>query len=137
MPRPPHRPFVVAVSAIGLVLLAVVAVTGVSDVVKDADALLLMLAVAILVAELFPVELPDDGGEVSFSTTFAFALLLTDGIAAVVLVHAVPLALADGIRRRPVERLIFNVAQYAICWAAAGALLNLLTGDLADESGLQ
>ena len=78
----------------------------------------LMLALAILVAELFPVELPDDGGEVSFSTTFAFALLLTDGIAAVVLVHAITLAIADGIRRRPLERLIFNVAQYTISLGA-------------------
>ena len=54
-------------------------------------------------------------GQVSFSTSFAFALLLTDGVAAVVLVHALALALADALRRRPVERLVFNVAQYAIC----------------------
>jgi diguanylate cyclase (GGDEF)-like protein len=137
VPRPPHRPFVVAVSAAGLALLAVIAVTGAAEVVEDADALLVMLAIAILVAELFPVELPDDGGEVSFSTTFAFALLLTDGIAAVVLVHAITLALADGIRRRPFERLVFNVAQYAICWAAAGGLLAAFTGGLPDENGLQ
>ncbi len=137
MPRPPHRPFVAAVSAIGLVLLAVVAATEAADVVDRADTLLVLLAVSILVAELFPVELPDGDGEVSFSTTFAFALLLTDGTAAVVLVHALALALADAVRRRPLERLVFNVAQYAMCWAVAGGLLGLLTGDLPDENGLQ
>ncbi|MGH2968091.1 MAG: putative bifunctional diguanylate cyclase/phosphodiesterase, partial [Solirubrobacteraceae bacterium] len=137
MPRPPHRPFVAAVSVAGLALLGAIAATGAADVLDRADALLVVLALAILVAELFPVELPDDVGEVSFSTTFAFALLLTDGVAAVVLVHALTLALADAVRRRPLERLVFNVAQYAICWAAAGALLTAFTGDLPDRDGLQ
>jgi diguanylate cyclase (GGDEF)-like protein len=114
-----------------------VAIVAGGDVLADADTLLVLLALAILVAELFPVELPDGDGEVSFSTTFAFALLLTDGLAAVVIVHAVALALADAIRRRPLERLVFNVAQYAICWTVAGAVLAGLTGDLPDENGLQ
>ena len=105
--------------------------------IEQADGLVVLLAVAILVAELFPVEIPDGDGEVSFSTTFAFALLLTDGVAAVVLVHALALAIADLVRRRPLERLVFNVAQYAICWAVAGGLLVALTGDLPDENGLQ
>ena len=108
-----------------------------AEVLEQADGLLALLAAAILIAELFPVEIPDGDGEVSFSTTFAFALLLTDGVAAVVLVHALALALADGLRRRPLERLVFNVAQYAICWAVAGGLLVALTGDLPDENGLQ
>ena len=132
-----HRPFVAAVSLAGLLLLAAFAVTGAADVLDQADGLLLLLAAAILVAELFPVEIPDGDGEVSFSTTFAFALLLTDGVAAVVIVHALALALAEAVRRRPFERLVFNVAQYAICWTLAGGLLVLLTGDLPDENGLQ
>ena len=132
-----HRPFVAAVSLVGLALLAAFAVTDGAEVLDDADGLLLLLAVAILVAELFPVEIPDGDGEVSFSTTFAFALLLTDGVAAVVIVHALALALAEAVRRRPFERLVFNVAQYAICWTLAGGLLVLLTGDLPDENGLQ
>ncbi len=137
VPMPSHRPFVATVSAVGLVLLVTCAIAGGREVVADADGLLLLLALAILVAELFPVEIPDGDGEVSFSTTFAFALLLTDGVVAVVLVHALALALADGVRRRPLERLVFNVAQYAICWALAGGLLVALTGSLPDENGLQ
>ena len=113
------------------------AISGGAEVVEQADGLLLLLAAAILVAELFPVEIPDGDGEVSFSTTFAFALLLTDGVAAVVLVHALALGLAEALRRRPFERLVFNVAQYAICWTLAGGLLVALTGDLPDENGLQ
>ena len=132
-----HRPFVAAVSLAGLLVLAAFVVTDAADVLDQADGLLLLLALAILVAELFPVEIPDGDGEVSFSTTFAFALLLTDGVAAVVIVHALALAIAEAVRRRPFERLVFNVAQYAICWALAGGLLVLLTGDLPDENGLQ
>jgi len=131
------RRFVVAVSAAGLAIIAAFAVADGAEVVEQADGLVVLLAVAILVAELFPVEIPDGDGEVSFSTTFAFALLLTDGVAAVVLAHALALAIADLVRRRPLERLVFNVAQYAICWAVAGGLLVALTGDLPDENGLQ
>ena len=133
----PLRPFVVTVSAVGLAIIAAFAVAGGAEAIERADGLVVLLAVAILVAELFPVEIPDGDGEVSFSTTFAFALLLTDGVAAVVLVHALALAIADLLRRRPLERLVFNVAQYAICWAVAGGLLVALTGDLPDENGLQ
>ena len=137
MPRPPYRRFVAAVSATGLCLLTVITVTRAAGVLGHADALFVLLALAILIAELFPVDLPDEGGQVSFSTSFAFALLLTDGVAAVVLVHAFALALADALRRRPVERLLFNVAQYAISWAVAGGVLVALTGDLPDHEGLQ
>ena len=137
MPQPPYRPFVAAVSIVGLAVLAAFVVLDGADVVRNADGLLVLLALAILVAELFPVEIPDGDGEVSFSTTFAFALLLTDGVAAVVIVHALALAIADGVRRRPAERLVFNVGQYAICWGVAGGLLVALTGSLPDENGLQ
>ena len=123
MSKPSHQPFVATVSAVGLAVLAVFAVLDGADVIEQADGLLVLLAAAILVAELFPVEIPDGDGEVSFSTTFAFALLLTDGVAAVVLVHAIALAIAELVRRRPLERLVFNVAQYTICWAVAGGLL--------------
>jgi diguanylate cyclase (GGDEF)-like protein len=135
--HPPHRPFVATVSIVGLAVLAAFVLLDGAEVVENADGLFWLLALAILVAELFPVEIPDGDGEVSFSTTFAFALLLTDGVAAVVIVHALALAIADGVRRRPFERLVFNVAQYAICWAVAGGLLYALTGSLPDENGLQ
>ncbi len=134
---PPYRPFTLAVSAVGLILLAVIAVADGADVLERADTLTLLLGVAILIAELFPMRVPEDDGEVSFSTTFAFALLLTDGVAAVVLVHAVALVLADALRRRPLERVVYNAAQYAIAWGLAGALLMALTPDLADDNGLQ
>ena len=61
-----HRPFVAAVSLVGLALLLAFAIGGAQELVDDADGLLLLLAAAILVAELFPVEIPDGDGEVSF-----------------------------------------------------------------------
>jgi diguanylate cyclase (GGDEF)-like protein len=134
---PPHRPFTLAVSAAGVAVVAALAVAEGAHVLDRADALLALLAVAILIAELFPMRLADEDGEVSFSTTFAFAVLLTDGTAAVVLVHAAAMALADALRRRPAERVVYNVAQYAIAWALAGALLAVLTPDLPDREGLQ
>ena len=126
-----------SVSVAGLALLAAVAIADGADVLERADALLVLLAVAILIAELFPMRVPEDDGEVSFSTTFAFALLLTDGTAAVVLVHSAALIVADAIRRRPLERVVYNAAAYAIAWALTGALLAALTPELADQDGLQ
>ena len=138
MAPPSLRPFVVTVSVIGLAIIAVI---------RDRPrrrrsssrptGCWRCLPLAILVAELFPVEIPDGDGEVSFSTTFAFALLLTDGVAAVVLVHALALAIADPLRRRPLERLVFNVAQYAICWAIAGGAAGRADRRPSRRGGLQ
>ena len=91
-------------------------------------------------AELFPIRLPGGAEETSFSTSFAFALLVT---------HGVEVDRA-GLRRLPAggrcdpaarrrSRSLYNAGQYAISWAARRARLRARWPDrraALDEAGL-
>ena len=77
-------------------------------------------------------------GEETFSTPFGFAMLLIYGVPEVVLVQVIATLAADVVGRRPADRIIFNLAQLTISWAAAGAVLDLLGGSgLGGAEGLQ
>ena len=130
------RAFVASVCAGGLLIVAVSA-RDTGSLLADADALLALFAVAIFVAELYPLDIPGHEGQATFSTAFAFALLLADGVAAVILVHVLTVIVSDLLRRRAVEKIFFNAAQYALSWAAAGAVLHALTGPTVDRAGLE
>src|ERR1700760_3169139 len=108
------RPFVGGVTVAGLLLVAVLAVRNGGALLARADLLLAFFVVAIVVAELFPLDIPGHEGQATFSTTFAFALLLAHGIAAVVVVHSVAVIVADVIQRRSPGKALFNGAQYAL-----------------------
>ena len=77
-------------------------------------------------------------GEVTASNTFAFALLICYGPAPAAIAFALGTILADGIRRKPPERIAFNAAQYVITVAAAGFVLPPLSElpRLADPTGI-
>jgi diguanylate cyclase (GGDEF)-like protein len=130
------RAFVASVCAGGLLIVAVSA-RDAGSLVADADALLALFAVAIFVAELYPLDVPGHEGQATFSTAFAFALLLADGVAAVILVHVLTVIVSDLLRRRAAEKIFFNAAQYALSWAAAGAVLQALAGSTVDRAGLE
>jgi diguanylate cyclase (GGDEF)-like protein len=121
----------------GFAVVVILAAVDGGAVIAHADAAFWLLAAAILIAELYPVDVPGHEGEVSFSLTFALALLLADGLAAVVLVQAVALGVADVLRRRPLDRLLFNIAQYALSWAAAGQVLALFDRGMVGQEGLE
>ena len=93
-----------------------------------ADAEFWVLAVLVLLGELFPIQVHGQVGEETFSTPFAFALLLLYGIPEVVAVQVVASLAADVVRRRPVDRVVFNLAQLAISWVAAGVALDAVGG---------
>ena len=132
----PLRAFVASVCAAGLLIVAVSA-RDTGSLIEDADALLALFAVAIFVAELHPLDIPGHEGQATFSTAFAFALLLADGVAAVILVHVLTVIVSDLLRRRAVEKILFNAGQYALSWAAAGAVLHALTGPTVHRAGLE
>jgi len=134
---PALRPFVALVSAAGFGLVGAILLRSPGDLIDRIDARIALFAAAILVAELFPLDIPGRQGQVTFSTTFAFALLLADGTEVVVVTHVVCVMVADVIRRRPAQKLVFNAAQYALSWGAAGAVLALTTSGLADRGGLE
>jgi two-component system, cell cycle sensor histidine kinase and response regulator CckA len=123
-----QRVFVIATSVAGLGVLAWAIVSGAADLVDSADTALGLLCAAIFLAELFPLSLPDREEQISFSTPFAFALLADRGTAATVIAAGVLVTLADLLRRHPPVRVVFNAAQYALSYAAAGLVLSLLGG---------
>jgi diguanylate cyclase (GGDEF)-like protein len=135
----PHslRSFVAIVSTAGIALVGAAVLRAPGELPGRVDALLVLFAVAILVAELFPLDIPGHEGQATFSTTFAFALLLAEGITPVVLTHVLCVVVADLLRRRPIEKLVFNAAQYALSWGAAGGVLALAASGLPDRGGLE
>ena len=82
-----------------------------------------------VVAELTPLKvvLRAAEGEITASNTFAFALLICYGAAPAAVAFALGTILADGIRRKPPERIAFNAAQYALTVAASGLVLSALS----------
>ncbi len=125
------------VSAAGLALLVVLVGLGAGSF-GPLDTEFWLLAALVLAGELFPIQVHGQIGEETFSTPFGFAMLLIYGVPEVVLVQAIASLAADVVGRRPADRILFNLAQLTISWAAAGAVLALLGGSgLGGAEGLQ
>ena len=88
------------------------------------------LAISVLVGELLPLEIPrlSGDGEVTVSTMFSFALLLSAGLIPAIAAQAVASAVQDGIARKPLWRIGFNIGQYALTLMAAAAAISLAIG---------
>ena len=116
----------VAVVAGAAVLIGgAVAVAG--DPLERPD-IVALLAAGMLLAELFPLQIPGREEETSFSTAFTLALLVTHGPAVTVLVATAALVAADLVRRRELVKVAYNAGQYALSWGAAGLVFVALTG---------
>ncbi len=125
------------VTAAGAAALVVLALANGSDI-GPLDAEFWVLAALVLVGELFPIQVHGQVGEDSFSTPFAFAMLLLYGVPEAVVVQVAATLIADLIRRRPIDRILFNVAQLALSWIAAGVVFEALGGTgLGSAEGLQ
>jgi len=87
-----------------------------------------VLLVGVVLGELVPLKLPLRGGdeEVNLSTPFAFALLMSAGLAPALVAQAAASLIQDVVARKPVWRSAFNIGQYVLCLAAAGAVLSAL-----------
>jgi diguanylate cyclase (GGDEF)-like protein len=134
--KPSQRAFVFAVAVVGLGVVGWALARAAPELLDDADDTFWILAAAILVAELFPVQIPGREGQITFSTPFAFALLIDRGTAVTVIVATLMVLIADTLQRRRAERTVFNAAQYAISYAVAGGVLELL-GGVPDGNGVQ
>ena len=98
------------------------------------DAEFWVLAGLVFIGELFPIQIHGVGYE-NFSTPFGFAILLVYGLPEVVVVQLLASLVADLIRRRPADRVIFNLAQLAISWVAAGLVLEAAGGTHLEGGG--
>jgi diguanylate cyclase (GGDEF)-like protein len=86
-----------------------------------------LMATFVLLAEIRPLLVagsPDSNG-VTITTCFVFAMLFHWGLPIAILLQAVATLVGDRAQRRVWWRMAFNAAQYAVSWAAAGAVLSL------------
>ena len=119
-------------SYVGLVIIA-----GAAVVVRAAgdlriDALtehpieLALLSLAVLAGELLPLPLSRNGDaqEITTSTTFAFAMLLSLGAPVAILALGAASVVADVRRGKSPTKVLFNVGQYALCLHLASLALG-------------
>ena len=125
-PSPVHD-YVFFVAVLGLGLLIGFLITGDLGAIVSAKGAL--FAVFVLLGELLPITVPRLGEEdqITTSTTFALALLLTVGVVPALAAQAFSSVLADLIRRKPWWKAAFNAAQYALSLLAAAAVLDVMT----------
>ena len=96
-----------------------------------------LLFAALSLGELLPVKIPRRGGDeaVTLSTSFAFALLLAGGLGPALVAQGLASALQDGVARKGLQRISFNVAQYTLSMVAALLVIRLLHGDAGIGTG--
>src|SRR4051794_40684973 len=124
--RPLQR-YLVAVSAVGVGLLGALVLTRHLESVLHSGWKFWLFAVFVVLGELRPIDVPRRDAEIATSTTFTFAILLTYGLGPAILAQVAASLVTDVVRRRPPLRSMFNVAQYTISYAAAAAVLTLLS----------
>src|SRR4051812_47606065 len=125
----PLRRYTLAISILGIGLLAVLLATTGMSFLAHAPLEFWVFAAAVIGSELMPLRMLHRGadGEITPSTTFAFALLLAFGTVPAVIAQVVGSGVADLLHRKPAERVVFNLAQYTLALAASGVVLAAMT----------
>jgi len=123
--------YVLAVSAVGLCLVVLFAVTNGPAIIRHQPPLFWVLLASLLVIESLPIRSKAAGGtqEATTAEAFAFAILLGWGTEAATLALALAVLVSDLLRRAAPEKVLFNVGQYSLLMAAAGGVYELLGGD--------
>jgi diguanylate cyclase (GGDEF)-like protein len=89
------------------------------------------LSLILIAGELWPIPVArgeEAGDEITVSSTFGFALLLLAPVFYVVVAQTIALIVDGIVRHRRLNRLPFNVAQYALAFIAARVVYAALTG---------
>jgi diguanylate cyclase (GGDEF)-like protein len=122
------RAYVAAVSVLGLLAVLSVPFLGADKVISVE---FLLLAPFVVAGEVFPLRVMRGGreGVLTVSTTFAFAMLLWLGPGEAILALALASACGDLLHRAPWQKVLFNAAQFAVCAALAGTVLEALRPD--------
>ncbi|MFI5392776.1 MAG: sensor histidine kinase [Myxococcota bacterium] len=89
-----------------------------------------LLALLLLVGEVFPISVPrgDEVDELTASTTFAFALMIGFGTPAAVVAQVIASMIADILLHKSPWKVAFNAGQYALSLGAAGVVYHGLGG---------
>ena len=91
---------------------------------------LVILALALVLGELRPVKVArgeEGDDEITISSTFALALVLTGPLTLAVGAQIGAVLLDDARRRKPLKRVVFNAAQYSLTLVAARLVYALMT----------
>lgn len=119
--------YVAAVSLAGLFTIVALVMKN-RGIVHVGDSLIhfLLFTGFVVVGELWPVRIPrrDEHEEITTSSIFAYAMVLSFGLAAAVLVFAVATLASDLTRRKHWWKAGFNAATYVLAVAAAGLVLR-------------
>jgi signal transduction histidine kinase len=123
--------YVLTVSAVGLVLVALLVLDSGPAAVLQQPPLFWVLLASLVVFESLPILSKLSGGtrDVTTAEAFAFAILLGLGTTAAVVALAVAVLISEMLRRAGPEKLIFNVGQHCLLMAVAGGVYELLGGD--------
>lgn len=126
---PALYPYVAVVSCAGVALLAIFLVTGSRAALSDIRSTSWVLLLLMMVTELVPVRVPrrTEQEEITISTPFSFALLLSNGLVIALLGQALVSLVADLVYRKPLYKSFFNVAQYTLSFSASAALLAAMS----------
>jgi diguanylate cyclase (GGDEF)-like protein len=125
-PKPLYR-YLAAVSVLGLGVLGLVLPAVIRALQDPNRGFYLLFFLLVVLGELLPIKVPRRDAEITTSTTFAFAALLSFGLPAAAVAQASGSLVTDLARRRSPWRSVFNVAQYTLSYAAAGAVLTALS----------
>jgi diguanylate cyclase (GGDEF)-like protein len=84
---------------------------------------------ATVFGELRPIRSPigQAGLEITVSTTFAFAILLTSGLMPALITLSLATLLADLLARKTWWKVLFNLSQYILTVAVAAAALHVIS----------
>ena len=122
---PALRLFMWAVTAVAAPLIALTgwqALSHVDELDGHLIAVISLFSLVLVAGELWPIPVArgeEGGDEITVSSTFGFALLLVVPVFFTVLAQTVALAIDWKLHGRQWHRLPFNIAQYAIAFAAA------------------
>jgi diguanylate cyclase (GGDEF)-like protein len=119
-----------AITAAGAALCALVVTGTESPFAPFGQLPVIVLTVAVILGEVVPLTIPrrSGDGEMTVSTTFAFALLLCGGLVPALCAQLLASALQDAWTRKPLWRILFNAGQLALTLGAAAAVVHLVAG---------
>ncbi len=107
------------------------ALLGASGLGSRGVTIVATLSAVLIAGELWPIPVArgeEAGDEITVSSTFGLALLLLAPVFYVVVAQAVALIVDGLVRHRRLNRLAFNIAQYALAFIAARVGYAALTG---------
>src|SRR3954453_2134607 len=126
----PLTRYLTAVSALGVALLAIVAGLGAHDLAHFGGVQHWIFLAGLIVGETVPMRMVHDGseGEITTSSTFAMALLLSAGAPAAMIGLTLGALVPDVLHPQPRVRALFNVGQYAVSMFAAAVAFSVVSG---------